>query len=473
MAQNTYDLIVIGGGAAGLTASRTSIHLGLKVALIEKGRVGGDCTWAGCVPSKALIAAAKLAHSAREGARLGVQVGDVRINFAQVMRHVHETIHEIYAEETPQVLREEGIHVYESAAHFVDPHTVELASGERLTGRKFIIATGSSPIVPEAFADAPYLTNHNLFQLAELPQHLIILGGGPIGTEMSQAFQRLGARVTVIDMAERLLPRDDEEASRFVMEVLQGEGVELRLGVAALRAHGTPGDVHVELADGTVVSGSHLLVALGRRANVQGLQPGNAGIETDERGLLKLSRTLQTTQKHIYAAGDVTAGPQFTHYAGSQGYAAVRNQFLPFPIRGIAEHVPWATFTDPEVAHMGLTEAQARQQYGDKVMVTRLPMHRSDRAMTEGKPEGFLKAVHLANGKLLGVTIVGLQAADLLTEWIPIVSKGGNVRGVSGRTRVYPAHGSVNGVIGNSFSKAWLKRSVAGVALRLAVRVLN
>ncbi len=468
-----YGLIVIGGGAAGLTAARSAVRIGIRVAMIEKDKVGGDCTWIGCVPSKALIAAARAAHEARHSTHLGIHTEDVRVDFAQVMRHVHETIHEIYAEETPDVLREEGIDVFESAARFTDSHTIALSDGRSLRAKKFIIATGSHPWVPEVFREAPYLTNESLFNLEALPEHLIILGGGPIGTEMGQAFRRLGAEVTIIDMADRLLPRDDSEAGTLITETLEQEGVTLKLGTQAVTASGTAGQITIGLADGSSVSGTHLLIALGRRPSVMSLDPQAAGITRDSDGRLMLNTALQTSQPHIYAAGDVTGGPQFTHYAGSQGFVAMRNAMLPLNSKITRENVPWATYCDPEVAHVGLTEDQARQQYGDSVEVTRLPMARSDRAMTEGRPQGFIKAVHLRSGKLLGVTIVGVNAADLLTEWIGILGAGGSVRSASGKTRVYPSFDSVNGVMGTAFLKKWIGRSLAGRALRTAVRLLN
>jgi pyruvate/2-oxoglutarate dehydrogenase complex dihydrolipoamide dehydrogenase (E3) component len=468
-----YDLAVIGAGAAGLVASKAAVRLGLKVALIEKERTGGDCTWSGCVPSKALIAAAKVAHMAREGARFGVHVGDIKIDFQTAMHHVHHTIEEIYAEETPDVLREEGIDVYMTLARFTDPHTLELAEGKRITAKRFAICTGSTALVPDAFKNVPHLTNKTLFDLKEQPKHLLILGGGPIGTEMAQAFCRLGSGVTVIDMENRLLPRDDEEASRLVMDTLQKEGVTLKLGSPAVSATGTEREVTITLKNGETVTGDKLLIALGRTPHIESLNPSAAEIALDDKGRLVLSDTLQTTQKHIYAAGDVTGGPYFTHYAGSQAFTIVRNMFFPLSSKGKRSHIPWATYCDPEVGQAGMTEREAREQHGSKVQITRLPMTRSDRAQTEGKTEGFMKLVHLPNGKLLGTTIVGLYSGDLVNEWADIIAKGGKISAASGKMRVYPNHLNTNGVLATEHFKTHTLRGFTGTALRLVVRIFS
>lgn len=473
MSKFQYDLAVIGAGAAGLVASKSAVRLGLKVALIEKERTGGDCTWSGCVPSKALLAAAKVAHTAKDGARYGVHVGDIRIDFAAAMRHVDHTIQEIYAEETPDVLRKDRIDVYMTLARFVDAHTLELADGKRITAKRFLLCTGSTPYVLDAFQDVPHLTNKTLFDLKEQPRHLIILGGGPIGTEMAQAFCRLGSDVTVIDMETRLLPRDDEEASQLVMESLRNDGVTLKLGTAAESGSGTDTQVTVRLKNGETVTGDKLLIALGRRPHIDSLNLAAAGIQLDAKGNLVLSDTLQTSQKHIYAAGDVTGGPYFTHYAGTQAFTAIRNLFFPLSKSGKLAHIPWATYTDPEVGQAGLTEKQAQEQHGSKVQITRLPMTRSDRAMTEGKTTGFMKLVHLPGGKLLGATIVGINAGDLVNEWADIIGKGGKISAASGRMRIYPNYLNANGVLATEHFKTYTLSGLTGTVLRLAARLFR
>lgn len=466
---NHYDLAIIGGGTAGLTAADIGRLLGKRVALIEKHRVGGDCTWYGCVPSKALLAAAKAAHHARTAARFGVQTGEVQVDFTAAMDYIRTMIHSIYEEETPDVLRSKGIAVYETRAQFVDPHTLALETGEPITAKRFLIATGASAIVPEGLRDVPYLTNQTLFDLTERPDHLIIVGGGPIGTEMAQAFKRLGAKVTVISSEDRLLPRDDPDASHLIMDVLRREGITLRLNAQAIRATGTSGDISVHLGDGTVVQGSHLLLAVGRRPHLDSLNLSAAGVETRD-GRLTLTPALRTTQKHIYAAGDVTGGAQFTHYAGWQAGQALTNMYLPVGLRGVMDTVPHATFTDPEVAGAGLTEATARAQHGDSVQVTRLPITRADRAATEGNTEGFMKLVHTRGGKLLGVTIVGANAGEMVNPWVKQIGKRFGIINMALTMNVYPTLGTGNVILAIHQIDQQLQRGVLGRVIRGALR---
>ncbi|MCU0464030.1 MAG: FAD-dependent oxidoreductase [Anaerolineae bacterium] len=474
MARYDYDLAIIGGGTAGLLASTTAKLMGAKAVLIEGERIGGDCTWTGCVPSKTLIASAKAAHAARHSASYGIHTDGVRVDFAAVMQRVRDTVHHIYADESPDVLRADGIEVIEAYARFTDPHTLALSDGKTLTARSFILATGASPIVPPAFASVPHLTNRTLFDLTTQPRHLIILGGGPIGCEMAQAFTRLGTTVTLIDQAPRLLLRDDAESAALVMESLQSEGVTVKLGVKATSATGTPGDITLTLENGETIHGDALLLALGRRPNVQKMELELAGVELDTSGKLITQPTLQTSAPHIYAAGDVVGGHQFTHVAGYHGYITARNALLPLFKSKDSRPVPWATFTDPEVAHVGLTEVEAIEHCGaGGVQITRLPMTRSDRAQTEGKPGGFLKAVHQPNGKLLGVTIVGLNAGDMITEWASLMWRGGKITDASSFVRPYPNHAVVNGTLGLSFTRKNLPNSLAGRLLRGLVRAFN
>lgn len=464
-----YDLAIIGGGTAGLTAADIGRLLGKRVALIEKNRVGGDCTWYGCVPSKALLAAAKAAHHTRTAGRFGVQTGEVQVDFGAAMDYVRATIHSIYEEETPDVLRSKGIAVYETRAQFIDPHTLALETGEQITAKRFLIATGASAIVPAGFRDVPYLTNHTLFDLDQRPEHLIIIGGGPIGTEMAQAFCRLGTKVTVISADERLLPRDDPDASYLIMEVLRREGVDLRLNTQAKCASGTHGDIHVQLRDGAVIQGTHLLLAVGRRPHIDSLNLSAAGVETHD-GRLRLTPSLRTTQKHIYAAGDVTGGAQFTHYAGWQAGQALTNMYLSVGFSGVMDTVPHATFTDPEVAGAGLTEAAAWAQHGNTVQVTRLPITRADRAVTEGSTEGFMKLVHTRGGKLLGVTIVGANAAEMINPWVRQIGKRFGMINTALTMNVYPTLGTGNVILAIHQIDQQLQSGVLGRVIRGALR---
>ncbi len=463
-----YDLIVVGGGSAGLTAAEAATVLDVRVALVEKEHTGGECTWYGCIPSKTLIAAARKVHEARNGQAMGIHVGAVHVDFPALMQRIQQTIHSIYHEESEDALRERGIDVYTATARFSDPHTLQLDTGETLRGKYILLATGANNNLSAGFADVPYLTNRNLFELQALPEHLLIVGGGPIGTEIAQAFNRLGSKVTLISNKARLLPRDDDEAAQFIMDVLRKEGVQLELGTPAKSASGTVGDLCVELEGGRRINGTHLLLAIGKRPDIRNLNPDAAGIQHTD-GVPTINKYLRTSQKHIFIAGDAAGGPQFTHQATSQATNALLSMLLPVPVKGIKPFGWWATFTDPEVAHAGLTEAAARAKHRD-VQITRLPLSRADRAMTEGAAAGFVKLVHRKNGKLLGATLVGHNAGEMLNEWVAILSKKGYVRDAALTPKVYPTLGTTNAVLATEqlrqqmASGHWLGRLVKAVA---------
>ncbi len=389
------------------------------------------------------------------------------------MQRVQRVIRDIYHEESPEALRAKGVAVYEDYAEFVDPHTLLLSRGERLTARRFVIATGARPLVPPGFASAPHLTTKTLFALRSCPSHLVIVGAGPVGTEMAQAFARLGSRVTLIGRQPHILPRADPKAAALLMDILRAEGIEIMNGVAALNAEGTASGVCVHLADGRSVGGDALLIATGKVPNIERLKLDAAGVKT-EAGRIVLDDRLRTSQRHILAAGDVTGGPQFTHYAGWQGFTAVRNALLP-PLsgRGLRASTPWAVFTDPEVAQAGLTEAQARAQFGDRVQITELPMTRADRAMTDGTAAGFMKLVHRADGRLLGATIIGWSAAEMINDWQALIEKGGRILDTAGIMRVYPTLGTANVILATEQIDRQLAAGRLGSALRLLVRLFR
>ena len=439
-----YDLAIIGAGSAGLTAARFATRLGKRVALIEANRVGGDCTWTGCVPSKALLHAARVAHTIRTGGTLGVRAGEPEVDFPAVMRRIRNVIEEIYAAESPDALRAEGIDVIEGRARFEDAHTV--AVGDRsISAKYFLICTGAAPFVPpiSGLSETPYLTYENFWQLESLPQRLIVIGGGPIGCELAQACQRLGSSVTLVEALDRILPNDEPEAARVVAEALQRDGVDLRLAapVESVRS-GAEGSITVR-AGGEDVEGDGLLVAVGRRANTVGLGPDNAGIEHTRAGIT-VDDYLRTSVKNIYAAGDCAGGFQFTHYAGYQGAMAVRNMLLPGRSRARPEHPPWATFTDPEVAHSGYTEEQARARFAGKVLVSTLPMESVDRAVTDDADEGFIKVAYRDNGTVLGATVVGRNAAEALQGWAIAGQHGLKMGDVARAMQAYPSLGTGN-----------------------------
>ncbi len=436
-----YDFVIIGGGSAGLTAAGFAVQLGARVALVEKHRIGGDCTWTGCVPSKTLLKVAKVAHEMRTADRHGLRPVEPVVDFKLVMDHVRDVVTTVYQQESPEALRADGIDVYLDAARFLDPHT--LAAGETtLIARRVLLATGAHPFVPPiaGLDSVDYLTYETIWELETLPQHLIVVGAGPIGCEMAQAFRRLGARVTLVEALAQVLPVEDPQASRVLAEVFEAEGIALRLNAMAERAWQDGDGIHL-VAGGEELVGDALLVAIGRRPNVGGLDLERAGVAYTARGI-QVDDDLRTSQKHIYAAGDCTGSYQFTHYAGWQAFMAARNALLPGTSRGVTDRVPWATFTDPEVAHVGLNEAQARERFGDAVMTCEWPMSQVDRALAEGDTAGFIKLVHKPDGALLGVTIVARRAGEMIHEWIVALERGLKVGDLAGIIHVYPTYSS-------------------------------
>jgi pyruvate/2-oxoglutarate dehydrogenase complex dihydrolipoamide dehydrogenase (E3) component len=437
--EKVYDLVVIGGGSAGLSAVGFGLEMGATTALIERHRVGGDCTWSGCVPSKSLLKAAKVAHHMRTAATYGVRPVEPEVDMKAVMTHVHEIIAATYAEETPEVLREKGADVYLGEARFVDPHTLKL-DDQLIKARNVVLATGAHPFVPpiEGVDDVDYLTYENIWYLEKLPEHLIVIGAGPIGSEMSQAFRRLGSRVTMVEGGPRMLGRDEPIASEIMMRIFRAEGIDLKLNHHAERIWRDDEGVHV-LAEGEEIVGDALLMSVGRRPNVDALDLEKAGVEYSARGI-EVNDKLQTTQPHIYAAGDCLGSYQFTHYAGWQASnAAARNALLPGSSKGIREWVPWTTFTEPEVAHAGLTEAEAREKYGDEVGTVEWPMERIDRARAEVDTEGVVFLVHKGQ-EVLGATIVAERAGEIIHEWILALEHGLKVRDLTTTIHVYPTY---------------------------------
>jgi pyruvate/2-oxoglutarate dehydrogenase complex dihydrolipoamide dehydrogenase (E3) component len=463
------DVLVVGGGAAGLTAAETARLLGLRVAMVEQDKLGGDCTWYGCVPSKTLLASAKLAHQARHAHQWGVRLASVEVDFAAVMARVRATIQHIYEEESPDVWRKRGIQVFIARAHFVNSHTMQLSTGEIITAKRIILATGARSILPEVFDDVPCLTHHTLFDLTEQPTHLLIVGGGAISVEMGQAFQRLGTQVTILTREARLLHTADNQASEFITQVLRDDGVGIVTEVDVTEATATATGVRLTLNNGQTVEGSHLLVAVGKRPDARGLSPEKAGLVHRE-GILQVSDTLQTAQPHIYAVGDLAGAPFYTHSAGSEATTAVLNALLPLKSKR-KKIAPYTLFTSPELAQVGLAESEARRQYRD-VRVTRLPFAANDRANTDGTPEGFVKVLHGKYGKVYGVTIVGNGAGELINEWAQVYDKGGRIYAPLLTTHVYPSLGYGNGLPGIEFLRELSEKTALGKLIQRVMRWL-
>ena len=439
----TYDLVIVGGGSAGLTAAGFAVQLGSRVALVEKHRIGGDCTWTGCVPSKTLLRSARVAHEMRTASRYGLNSTEPAIDFRNVMAHVRAVVSEVYRDESPETLKADSIDVFASGARFLDPHT--LAVGEStLTARRTLIATGARPLVPavEGLEAARPLTYETVWDLEELPRRLLIIGAGPIGCEMAQAFQRLGAGVTLLEATGRILPRDDEEASGVIAAKFAEEGIDLRLNAVLERVWRDGDGVHL-VSSGEELVGDEVFVAVGRRPNVDGLDLERAGVSYSNTGV-QVDRHLRTSQGHIYAAGDCAGGYQFTHYAGWQGFMAVRNALLPGAKKAVAQRVPWTTFTDPEVAQVGYTEAQVLEQSGTTPMSCYWPMDRVDRARSERDTDGFLKIVHKTDGTILGVTIVAARAGEMIHEWSVALDNSLKVGDVANSIHVYPTYSTAS-----------------------------
>ncbi len=441
MTDQSYDLVVIGAGAAGLTAAGFMGRVGGKVALIEREHLGGDCTWVGCVPSKALLKVGKIAHSIREAGKYGITTTAPQIDMPAVRQYVKDTVAEIYQHETPEVFSKNyNVEVVIGEARFFDAHTVVVGQ-RRLQSKKFIIATGARPTIPPVpgLDSIPYKTNRDIFDNDRLPEHLLIMGAGPIGVEMAQAHARLGAQVTLMDVG--LLPRDEPEVGEVIGEILAREGVRFVPSlVESAQMEGAK--IALKLQNGETVHGDMVLVAVGRTPNVDlGLE--NAGIAYTKAGIT-VDKYLRTNVKHIYAVGDCTPSPKFTHYAGFQGGIAGRNATLPI-INSVGHDdiVPWVTFSDPEVAHVGLLETEAREKYGNKVKVHNFSLAKGDRTVVEDDAEGFIKLVYMGGGKLLGATVVSDRAGEMIFELMLAVKGKLSLSQIVGLMHPYPSYNDV------------------------------
>ena len=434
----THDLIVIGAGSAGLTAAGGAAMFGLRVALVEQGAMGGECLNTGCVPSKALIAAAARAHAAT-APPMGVSLA-ATVDWPGVRGHIEEAIARIAPHDSQERFEALGVEVVRSPARFLDARTVR-AGNRDLSAPRMVIATGSRPSIPPipGLDRVPYLTNETLFGVDAMPEHLVILGGGAIGCEMAQAFRRLGAGVTVVD-PDAALAKEDPEAATVVLDRLRAEGVGFRLGAAAMVVERSGGRVRVTLADGHIAEGSHLLVATGRTADVGSLDLDAAGVRHGPDGI-EVDARRRTSRRHIFAIGDCRAGPRFTHVAGYEGSLVALQLATGWPAKVDWRALPRVTYTDPELAQIGLTEAEARERFG-KVEVTREAFADNDRAVTEGNAAGFVKLVQ-RGGTVLGVTIVGARAGELLLPWAQVITGKASSFALGSAIVAYPTRSEI------------------------------
>ena len=457
MNEVAVDLCVIGAGSAGLTATAIAAQLGAKVVLIEGAKMGGECLNDGCVPSKALLAAAKAAHVMRSCATFGIEAVEPRVDFAAVHRHVQQVIALIAPHDSVERFTDLGAQVIRAEARFVEPRVVT-AGNSRIRARRIIIATGSSPATPkiDGIDSVEYFTNETIFDNTTLPEHLLIIGGGPIGIEMAQAHRRLGSRVTVIENAKALV-HDDAELVDRLLQVLTGEGVVIRQNakVTAVRQGGA--GIVLALDEGgqhSEVEGSHLLVAAGRRPRLAALDLERAGVHASDDGII-VDEKLRTSARGVFAIGDVVAkAPHFTHVAGYHAGIAVQNALL-FPYaRTDYASLPWVTYTDPELAHIGASEEEARKQHGDDVRVVEFAMKDNDRAQTECTTVGAVKVVARRNGRVLGVSILASHAGELAHLWVEAIASGQKLKSVARMMAPYPTLGEANKSVASNFYKA-------------------
>ena len=474
MARIDTDICVIGAGSGGLSVAAGAVQMGARVVLIEGGRMGGDCLNYGCVPSKALIASAKHAHAMTTGGPFGVAPVEPRIDYAAAKDHVRRVIDAIAPVDSQERFESLGVRVIRAYARFVSPAEVE-AGEDTVRARRFVVATGSSPLVPPipGLADVPYLTNETVFELRERPEHLLIVGGGPIGLEMAQAHRRLGCEVTVIE-GGRALPKDDPELAAIVTSRLREEGVRIEEGARAARVSKSVNGairIAVEAEDGRAFGGSHLLLAAGRRANVDRLNLQAAGIEATPKGL-KVGDDLRTTNRRVFAVGDVAGRLQFTHAAGYHAGVVIRQIVLGLPAKARQDHIPWATYTDPELAQVGLTEEQAREEHGRRLTVARFDFHENDRAQAQGETTGLIK-VMVARGRPVGASIVGAGAGDLIGVWALALANRLRMSQIAGMVAPYPTLGEVSKrAAGAYFAPRLFENAKLGRAVRTVQRWL-
>jgi pyruvate/2-oxoglutarate dehydrogenase complex dihydrolipoamide dehydrogenase (E3) component len=467
VARTDYDLVIIGAGAAGLIAARFAAQLGARVLLAERDRIGGDCTWTGCVPSKSLIRVAKAAHEIRTAQRFGVGAASCTVNMATVRDYVQRKVQEIYQPTSPASLEREGIEVALGPAAFEDARTLRI--GERsVVGRRFLVCTGATPVLPDipGLKETPHCTYHDIFDLSHLPASLTVVGGGPLGMEVAQAFQRLGSQVTML--APRLLPHDDPEAGGVLQRVFEREGVRWLRGRAMSVRQESHGIVASSDAGGEAVAET-ILVAAGRRPNVDGLGLDRVGVAHTDRGIAVDNR-LRTNVPHIYAAGDVLGREQFSHVAGWQAFEATRNALLPGSSSGRVNPMAWVTFTDPEVAQVGLSEQSAREQLGETMSVTKWDIARVDRAKCDDDEDGFIKLVSNRHGVLIGATIVASRAGEMSGEMSLAIAKGLSVGDVATAVHAYPTYATA---LQQMTSQAATTRWTSSAAGRLVARLMG
>lgn len=448
MAKYDYDIIVIGAGAGGLTASTFAGQSAAKTLLIEKEKkLGGDCLHFGCVPSKTLIKSAYASHVIRNSQKYGLpEVTLPPVDYKKIAKRIKGIVDTIQVHDEPEYLEKKfNVETKIGSPVFCDSHTIEL-NGEKITGRYFVIATGSSPAVPpiEGIEDVNYITNMQIFSLDELPESLVVVGAGPIGMEMAQSFHRLGSKVTVVETTDCILPREDLDVSCYVHELLEKEGLNI-ITKARVQKAAQEGDIiqlmYEQSGETKILKTKSLLMATGRKANVTGLDLEKAGVAFDRT--IPVNEKMQTSQKHIYAVGDVTGGLQFTHVASYEAVVAIYNAILKIPKKTDYSNTPWCTYVDPEVASIGLNEQRAKEEGVEYVKHVEELSH-NDRALAEGETNGFIKILMNKKGKVIGVQIVGYHAGDLIAQWILVLNGNKKLSALTESIHPYPTLSEIN-----------------------------
>lgn len=456
------DICILGAGSGGLSVAAGAVRMGARVVLLEGGRMGGDCLNYGCVPSKSMIASAHHAHAQAHSARFGVANVVPKVDYAAVKDHVAEVIASIAPHDSVERFEGMGVQVIQDYGTFISETEVQ-AGDTVISARRFVIATGSSPLVPpiEGLGTVAYHTNETIFDLRETPERLIIIGGGPIGMELAQAHVRLGVPVTVLE-GDTALGKDDPELVAIALERIRDEGVVIEEGFKVTKVAGEDG-VTVQSEDGREVRGSHLLVAVGRKANIEKLGLDKAGVKHDRA--IAVDDGLRTSNRKIYAIGDVTGGLQFTHKANYDAGVIIRSMLFGLPSKVRSDHIPWATYTDPEIAQVGLTQAQAEKEHGDKVEVLRFKFDQNDRAQAERRTEGLIK-VMVVGGKPVGASVVGLRAGELIQPYALAIANGLKISALTSMVSPYPTMTEVTKRAAGQyytprlFENEWVKRIV-------------
>lgn len=468
MSMGTYDLAIIGAGSAGLIAADFAVKLGARVALLERDRIGGDCTWSGCVPSKSLLKVAGVAHDLRTASTFGIASQPPVVNMVEVRAYLRSTINQIYKGTTPEALQQKGMDILLGAVSFVDHHTLTVGE-QQISAKKILIATGAEPVIPSipGLSEVSFSTYRQIFENDRLPTSMVVLGGGPVGVEIAQAYQRLGVQVTLF--AERLLPREEPDASEILLRVFEREGLHIMPEKVLSVAQAGPRILVRSYSQ--QLECDLLLVAAGRKPMLDGLNLHAAGVEYSDAGI-QVSDHLETSSRNIYAAGDVLGRDQFSHLAGFQGFQAARNALLPGKNSGFPSIMPRVTFTDPEVAQVGLNAAAALADYPGAVIST-WPIDRVDRAVCDYDREGMIKIIATPKGTILGATIVGRRAGEAIMEMVMAMQQKLTVSDLAGTIHPYPTYNSAIQLLATEMAIDHSFSGFSGALIRAAAKLVR